>query len=159
MVRQLFFGALAATALLGAACDEDEGPAPSTQFSATLTGAAERPTAVTTTATGTATVSIDEANSTLTFNITVANLVDATVAHIHTGGVDEAGPPVVVLLATAITGTTNGTLASGTIQASAIIGGETFASLVQKIRAGNAYVNVHTITNPGGEIRQLSATN
>ena len=29
----------------------------------------------------------------------------------------------------------------------------TFDSLVSAIRAGNAYVNVHTTANPGGEIR------
>jgi len=36
---------------------------------------------------------------------------------------------------------------------SAVVGGETFATLAAKIRAGNAYINVHTPANPGGEIR------
>jgi hypothetical protein len=136
------------------ACDEDNGPdQDETEFEATLTGAAERPTPVSTNATGTATVTIDEANQTLTFNVTVSSLVDATLAHIHTGGVDEAGPPVVTLLSTQVAGTTNGVLASGTIQASAISGGETFATLVEKIRNGTTYVNVHTVANASGEIR------
>jgi hypothetical protein len=34
-----------------------------------------------------------------------------------------------------------------------VVGGETFATLVAKIRSGNAYINVHTPANPGGEIR------
>jgi len=67
---------------------------------------------------------------------------------------------VVILFSTAITGTTNGVLASGAMQASAIIGGESFATLVDKIRNGNAYVNVHTMANAAGEIRgQLIADN
>ncbi|HEX9754606.1 MAG TPA: CHRD domain-containing protein, partial [Gemmatimonadales bacterium] len=78
----------------------------------------------------------------------------ATLAHIHIGAVGVAGPPVTVnLIATPPAGTFTGVLASGTITAAMVTGGETFATLVAKIRSGEAYINVHTTANPGGEIR------
>ena len=157
MIRRLWTGALASAFLVAGAvaCSDDETePDLETEFEASLTGAAERPTPVTTTATGTATVDIDDDNSTMTFNVTVTGLVSPTMAHIHTGTTSEAGPIVVNLLPTApAAGTFTGTLASGTIQASAILNGETFATLAAKIRSGNAYVNVHTVANPNGELR------
>lgn len=125
-----------------------------TQFSATLTGAAERPNAVTTTATGTSTVTINDDAQTLTFSINVTGLTSPTLAHIHVGTTSEAGPIAVNLLTTApATGPFTGVLASGTRSTTDVTGGETFATLVAKIRAGNTYVNLHTVTNPGGEIR------
>jgi len=47
-------------------------------------------------------------------------------------------------------------LASGTITAANIVGpmlGSSMADLIDAITAGNTYVNVHTVVNPGGEIR------
>src|SRR5262245_20708720 len=98
MLRQIGTVGVAALALVVGACGDDEGPDNvATQFTATMSGTAERPDPVTTNASGTATVTVNESNSTLTYNVTVANIVDATLAHIHVGGTDEAGPPVVVL--------------------------------------------------------------
>ena len=71
MFRKLSAGALTSALLLvgAVACSDDEtGPDLETNFTATLTGAAERPP-VTTTATGTSTVTINDANSTITFLI------------------------------------------------------------------------------------------
>lgn len=65
---------------LSAACNEDEGP-DAEQFQATLTGAAERPNPVSTTATGTATFTVREAS--VDFEIRGSNLTDAILAHIH----------------------------------------------------------------------------
>lgn len=141
---------LAASACGGTGNDDDDLE---TQFTATLTGAAERPNPVTTTATGTATVTINDAAQTLQFSINVTGLTSPTLAHIHVGSASEAGPVAVNLLLTApATGPFTGQLASGT-RASTDVTGETFNSLVAKIRAGNAYVNVHTVANSAGELR------
>lgn len=149
----------AATAILvfgfGPACkDDNTGPGAETEFEATLTGTAERPDPVSTTATGTATVEIDEDNQTIEFTINVTNLVSPTLAHIHIGSTAEAGPIAVNLLPTApAAGTFTGELASGTRVAADVTGGETFTTLVAKIRAGSAYINVHTVAHPTGELR------
>jgi hypothetical protein len=78
----------------------------------------------------------------LSFNGLTAN---AIAAHIHTGAVGSPGPVVLALCGPCTSP------ASGT-------GALTQAAL-DAIQAGTAYVNVHTPTNPGGEIRgQLAIT-
>ena len=158
MVQQLLTGALAAVMVLGgsALSDRPAGLNPN-EFKAELTGAAERPNPVETTATGTATVTFNEADSTFTYEVTVSNLNDVTAAHIHIGKAEETGPPAANLLERAPEGAVNGTLCSGMIKASDLKS-ETIASLLAKIRSGDAYVNVHTKAHPDGEIRgQLGA--
>ena len=147
----------AALVLAGAACNDDTtAPALATQFTANLTGANEKPTAVTTTATGTATFTIDETAGTITYTVNVTNITNVIASHIHVGRSDAAGPVVVNLLATTPpAGTINGQLTAGTINAASIGTGVpiTFASLVALMRSGDIYTNVHTQANPGGEIR------
>jgi CHRD domain-containing protein len=156
MLRKLCAGVVTSVLIMGgaAACSDDEtGPALETNFTASLSGAAERPTPVTTTATGSATVTIDDATSTIAFSVTVTGLLSPTMAHIHVGGVNDAGPIALSLLATAPpVGTFTGVLTTGTGTAAQIVG-ETFATLAAKIRAGTAYINVHTVANTNGEIR------
>lgn len=157
MFRKLCAGAATSVLLLvgAAACSDDEtGPDEETEFVATLTGAAERPTPVTTTATGSASVEINDDNSTMTFSVTVSGLLSPNMAHIHVGAATVAGPIAASLLATPpAAGTFTGVLATGTITAAQIVGGETFATLAAKIRAGTAYINVHTVAFPDGELR------
>ena len=119
-----------------------------------LNGAKERPAPVTTTATGAATFEVLSAGS-IRFTLTVAGITGATMAHIHTAVADSAGPIVVPLFNTTTpTGLLTGTLASGTITAANItMAGVSVDSLLSLMRRGRTYVNVHTVTNPLGEIR------
>jgi hypothetical protein len=135
-----------------AACDDDEGPEEQ-RWRATLTGANERPP-VTTTATGTATFTRD--GNEIDYTITVQNIVGARQAHIHLGTQDTASGAIVVGLFSNTAGVdiTNGTLVTGTIDASDIlIASITLDSLMARMNTGRAYVNVHTAANPAGAIR------
>jgi hypothetical protein len=151
---------LAVAALAVVACDDDDDPTgggPVTEtYTAALTGAAERPTPVTTTATGTAglTASISSAGNltSVTYSVNVTDLIGgATNAHIHgPAGVDEAAG---ILVPLTVTGTgTSGNIISGsfTTTGNAAV---SMDSLLVLLRNGNAYVNVHTAANPDGEIR------
>ena len=48
---------------------------------------------------------------------------------------------------------TEGTLVTDDLSPQPGLGIETFADAVAAIREGRTYVNVHTVANPGGEIR------
>lgn len=100
-------------------------------------------------------------NDVVYYMLTVNDLDDVTAAHIHEGMEGEAGG-VVVGLFTPDEGSfpVDGILASGRITADDLSGdleGMTIDDLVALFGSGetesNAYVNVHTETNPGGEIR------
>ncbi len=103
-----------------------------------LTGAEETP-AVTTTATGSAAISVG-ADKSISGTVTTKGLV-GTAAHIHLAAPGQKGPPVVTLTQTA-----DGVWS---VPAGSTLTDEQFASY----KAGNLYVNVHTAENKGGEIR------
>jgi hypothetical protein len=153
---------LAALLALGPGCgDDDELAGPATSFTATLNGANEVP-AVTTPATGNATLSVT--GSQITYTITVTNLQNAVLGHIHVAPTGQNGPVRLNLCGTGApeppctSGT--GVLATGT---NGVTLGITFDELLAAMRTGGAYVNVHTNApgctsgqpgcNPGGEIR------
>ena len=124
-------------------------------FSAgSLTGAKERPTPVVSTATGSATFELLSTGA-VKFTLNVAGLTGATMAHIHTGVADSAGPVAVTLFTSATpAGPLTGTLASGTFTSSNIqLTGINLDSLLTLMRVGRTYVNVHTDVHPAGEIR------
>jgi CHRD domain-containing protein len=145
-----------------AACSDD-GPSEATSFTATLSGANEVP-AVTTTATGTATLSVS--GNQITYTINATNLQNAVLGHIHLGATGVNGP---VRLNLCGTGAPEPACASGTgtvVVATGTNGttlGITFDELLTAMRTGGAYVNVHTFAtgctpgaagcNQGGEIR------
>lgn len=140
MLRQLGLLSLA-VGLTVAACDET-GPAPEV-YVATMDGATESP-AVQTTARGTGTFTVT--GNTIAYVITITQWPsDRTVTnhHIHVAPVPPATTGGVLLGWPAGSITTTG--GTGTIAA-------TDAQLVA-IRAGGTYFNVHSSTNPGGEIR------
>ena len=125
-------------------------------FTAHLVGAEEVP-AVETRATGQAVLKVDRDGSALHYRLIVANIEDVAQAHIHVGPAGTNGGVVAFLYGPApVAGRTAGVLATGTITAADLIGpmaGASLDDLLDAIRSGNAYVNVHTATNPGGEIR------
>src|SRR3569623_706424 len=51
------------------------------------------------------------------------------------------------------TGVISGTLAEASLAPQANLGLTTFEDAIQNIVRGNAYVNVHTVANPPGEVR------
>ncbi len=130
------------------------------EFTATLSGSHEVP-AVTTDAHGEAHFTLGKDGKTLHFEITVHDLKDVTMAHLHIGAADTNGPHVLWLFPangqkTLVNGMSNGELSSGTITANDFVGklkGQPFSTLVTQLRKGNVYVNVHTKQNPEGELR------
>jgi hypothetical protein len=103
-----------------------------------LSGSFEVPP-VTTTATGTATVTVNP-DRTVTASVTV-NSMAATASHIHEGAVSANGPVIIPF-----TKTGNNTFAA---PADARLTEAQYAAF----QAGNLYVNVHSTKNPGGEVR------
>ena len=123
-----------------------------TTFTATLTGAAERPAPVATAGSGRATVTIDPAATQLAVQVNVSGLSNVTAAHIHVGSANVAGP-IIFPLATAFTSPLVKTLTAADLTPQASVGASSFSDAVARLFEGNAYVNVHTAANPGGEIR------
>lgn len=115
----------------------------------------------TSTAQGQAIFQLSPDGTALSYRLIVANIENVTQAHIHLAAEGVNGPVVVWLYPSAppaqlIPGSSQGTLNSGVITESNLVGmlaGQSLAALVAHIEAGNAYVNVHTQQFPPGEIR------
>ncbi|MDD2582296.1 MAG: CHRD domain-containing protein [Desulfuromonadaceae bacterium] len=93
----------------------------------------------------------------LSYKLAVKNIENPTAAHIHRGMKGKSGPPVANLFAgPKKEGKFSGDLSEGTITAKDLTSdlmGKSLDDLVQLIKSGDAYVNVHTDANPNGEIR------
>lgn len=99
---------------------------------------------------------------TVYFKLNVANIENVTMAHIHVAATPGgAGPPVLWLYPDSpppllIEGRVQGTLGEGTATAADLVGplaGHSLEDLRTAILEGRAYINVHTLQYPGGEIR------
>jgi CHRD domain len=121
-----------------------------------LSGAEEVP-AVDTDAWGMAQFKLSKDGTILSYKLGAIGLEGATVSHIHLGAPGVNGAPVVFLFGPVAGGMdVNGVFVRGEITADDLVGalaGMPLSALVEQIEAGNAYVNVHTLANPGGEIR------
>lgn len=113
-------------------------------------------------ATGRAEFEVDVDAEEVHYTLEVAELCDATMAHIHLGGEGESGPVVVWLYPTdqqeprTKEGRFTGTLAEGTFTEDDLVGpleGASFEELAETHADQEAYVNVHTEDHPSGEIR------
>ena len=105
----------------------------------------------------------DDGNS-LDFKLIVSNIEGVTQSHIHCGHPGENGPIVVFLYGFNAAGVApHGVLNEGTATDANVIARPSTAicpggvadldDVVEKLNNGGAYVNVHTIVFPGGEIR------
>ncbi len=104
----------------------------------TLSGSNEVPP-VTTTATGTAMVTID-ADRSVKAAVNVSGMTP-TASHIHEGAAGANGPVIVPFAKT------------GDNSFAAADGAKLTEAQYASYKAGNLYVNVHSAKNPGGEIR------
>lgn len=120
---------------------------PANTFRAALSGANERPNQVTTNATGTATLTLNETAKTFTLDGSYTG-VTATAAHIHAAAGKEATAGVLCHLSfdnNKLTGAgTTGTACNSLTLTD---------QQITDLKGGLWYVNVHSAANPGGEIR------
>jgi len=95
----------------------------------------------------------------LNYELDLKNIKGVTGAHIHSGKQGKNGPVVAGLFNQPRgppTGTINGLLTAGTLTSSQLTGPlthKTIDSLVNMIKSGDAFVNVHTTQNQNGEVR------
>ncbi len=134
--------------------DEMEESDPTETFTAVLLGSESFPDPVTTNATGTARFELSQDGQQLAFELTVSDIEDAFAAHIHLGARGEAGE-IAVFLYVGDAVTLTGVLAQGTISDTEVVSSaaSSLAELLELIRSGGTYVNVHTNAYPNGEIR------
>ena len=127
-----------------------------------LTGAAERPTPNDSQAQGQANFRSNADGTAIQFKLIVANIENVTQAHIHCCAGTEGTAGIVVWLypsgppSRLIPGRSQGPLAEGVITRSSLVGslaGQPLSVLLDRIQNGLAYVNVHTLQFPPGEIR------
>lgn len=150
-----------AAAVVMVACS-DNTTAVQSQFYANLTGDQERPP-TTATGTGSATLTIvgpatsRTPGDSFSYSITANGLTSNwTFAHIHTAVIDSSGPVRLNLCGTGAPAPACPAAINGTVSGRATTTGTiSFDSLYALIKANRAYVNFHTVNNPGGEIRGL----
>jgi CHRD domain len=163
-LRALLLAVLALLLIPGFAAADGRGQ----NFLTHLTGDEEVP-ARDTRAQSQAIFHLNEDEDALAYKLIVANIHNVVAAHIHVGAVGVNGP-VVAFLAGPFPpggGRTTGVLAQGVITEANLVGplsGGPLSVLIDAMRDGNTYVNVHTNDGvgpvdtgpgdfPGGEIR------
>jgi hypothetical protein len=122
-----------------------------TVFKAAMDGAQTLPEPIKTNATGTVELRLSGDGKSIAYRLSVEKLVNPTAADVHLGGVSQNGPVVVKLFPHGASGARkgefSGLLAEGTFTAANLVGpltGAVFGDLVEELKAGNVYVNVHT---------------
>ena len=115
------------------------------KMTAKLTGAAEVPGPGDTKGSGTVQVTLNPDKGEVCYDLTVADIQEATMAHIHEGAAGKAGPPKVTL-DTPKTGSSKGCKSADAAVIKAIME-----------KPADYYVNVHNAAFPNGAVRgQLS---
>ncbi len=101
---------------------------------------------------GTARVTVPLNPTELLVEIDSTGLQNVVAAHIHVAGLGEAGPVRATLFSGAVLTDRWSNDYNVTVDESRL-SGITMAELIQAIEDGNAYINIHTTTNPAGAIR------
>lgn len=126
-----------------------------TFFGTQLTGKQEVPP-VNLPGSGFATFRVNPPQKVVIFELHVFDIPNVTQAHIHLGKRGENGPVVAFLFGFVPGGVTvNGLLSKGAIPKPKLLSplaGKEISALVEEMRNGNTYVNVHTVAHPPGEI-------
>jgi hypothetical protein len=126
------------------------------EYGAFLTGAEEVPAAVIAPGSGAARITQVDGN-TLKYEVRVANTTGIIFAHLHNAAIGTNGVVVVTLIPNqSASGLSNGVVAEGMIDASKLTGalaGKSIGHLIKELEAGRIYVNIHTSSNPAGELR------
>lgn len=142
---------MSSLAFLGTGCGLYGPPGTSStviEFQATLTGDAERPTPVVTDAVGTGTFSLNNAETELSYSVSVSGLSgEVTAAHFHfaVDGAAGSGPPIFTITSSVINDGMGGATADGIWNLT--------EEDVRNLRLDYIYVNFHTAANIPGEIR------
>jgi hypothetical protein len=163
MNRSKLFALSVAALVFGIGCDSDgTGPAAET-FNATLSGTSERPNSGDDSCRWQWNVHSLRGWQHAELEFHDDRLNNVTASHIHIGGREVAGPIVLLLYSAAAS---SNPAISGSVTRAAFTSplGVSFDGLLQLMRAGDTYINIHTDngvapTNtgpgdfPGGEIR------
>lgn len=116
-------------------------------FVAKMDGAQNLPEPIKTPATGDVVFKLSADGKKIAYKVTVDKLTNVGAADVHLGGESQNGPLVVKLSAAAKKGEFSGVLAEGTFDAGDFLGsmaGSPMSDLVEELKAGMVYVNVHT---------------
>lgn len=125
------------------------------KFTANLSGSQEVPPVITT-ASGKGTFRTAINDTVLRYKLNITGFSDATGAHIQMGNAAASGEVIVDLLEGSKRKYSDRLSLKGSISKASLIGpmqNKTLADLIYVILNGSAYVNIHTVTNPDGEIR------
>lgn len=127
-----------------------------TSFTASIDGGQENP-GVVTGAVGTATFTLNAAAQTIAYSIQIFNVPSGTTAsHIHVGPRGVNGPivlPIPVSVNISNDFPLTGTLTSATFTPRPEQGVRSIEDAFQSIAGSVTYFNLHTVVNPGGELR------
>ena len=149
-----FDGGADGAASYSVAAQADDGGGTDGGFAATLSGSAEIP-AVASDSSGS--FQLDVVDGGANFTLTLANVSNITQAHIHQGPADGNGPVVAFLFDPADPGASTSTsfYLSGSLGFDDLVGplAGDWDGFEADLAAGSLYVNVHSVANPGGEIR------
>lgn len=151
------------TAMVGCGDDDDDDE----DFEANLTSAAEvttNPLVGNPTATGTANLVLEDRVLTVTVDVSGNTTSNITMAHIHGPASTTANANIVLdfvpsMAAVIAANTRTGRIVSASFDLDALPVSATGVlriaadELIAMLNNGTAYVNVHTQSNPGGEIR------